>query len=245
MRRTFWAVTALLAAQASAAEPHVPIKWPVPACAPQVVASASPAPATSNSDSLLKLPASASLIPMSAAVIVSLTPENRPVIECVIDEGYPTGFQIAAVEAISDMVFSTPRAVNEAGPGGRYLVRVSTLFGASWVHAPPKLPILPACANLESRGAVLSGFDVPKPVSRVQPQYPPGAEGEGIEGKVSVRLEVFSSGRVTPVCISEATPPGWFEAAAVEAVAAWRFPQPEGPGQRFFYEVRIRFELME
>lgn len=226
------------------AEPP-PIVWPVPVCDLETIASASPAPATSDSASLGLLPFVTGVVPLSAAAVIGLTEDNAPIIRCAVVDEYSVGLENAAIVAIAGLKFSQPKAVNTAEPGGRYLVRVSTLFGASWVHAPPKLPILPACANLESRGAVLSGFDVPKPVSRVQPQYPPGAEGEGIEGKVSVRLEVFSSGRVTPVCISEATPPGWFEAAAVEAVAAWRFPQPEGPGQRFFYEVRIRFELME
>jgi len=238
VRRTFWAVTALLAAQASAAEPHVPIKWPVPACAPQVVASASPAPATSNSDSLLKLPASASLIPMSAAVIVSLTPENRPVIECVIDEGYPTGFQIAAVEAISDMVFSTPRAVNEAGPGGRYLVRVSTLFGVPWVEQPPPLPILPKCAD--SSGVWPWWPNAPKPVSRTRPVYPSRAQEEGIEGSVVVVMDIFSSGAAIPQCFASAAPPGWFEEETLKAVAQYRFPEGTVRGG---YTVTVRFRM--
>lgn len=228
-----------LIAQAFAAEPHVPVKWPVAWCEPDVVVSASPAPATSNSDSLTRIPFSASIVPFSAAVIVSLTPEYRPVIECAIYPGHETGFERVAVDAVSDMVFSAPRAVNTAGPDGRYLVRVSTLFGVSWVDPPPKLPILPVC---DGRG--LGWFNglpsAPRPASRVPPQYPVQALEEEIEGDVTVVLDIFSNGDAIPVCLGDAAPPGWFETAALSAVSQWRFE----PGlERGSYVVKVKFRM--
>ena len=43
-------------------------------------------------------------------------------------------------------------------------------------------------------------------------------------------------------CIASATPPGWFEMAAVEAVSQWRFDPPAEIGPRR-YRVTIKFRM--
>lgn len=228
-----------LAAPTAAAEPHVPVNWPTEWCDPEIVFSASPAPAASNSDSLAGLPFTTSVIPYSAAVIVSLTPENRPVIECVVDPGYETGFEQAAIEAVAGLVLSAPLAVNTAAPGGRYLVRVTTLFGISWIDPPPRLPILPACPGKATAGW-LKPPNAPKPSSRVAPLYPARALEEEMEGDIRIVLDIFSNGDVVPQCFSNATPPGWFEHEALAAVSQYRFPAGT---KRGLYTVTVKFRM--
>lgn len=223
---------------AAAAEPHVPVKWPVSWCPDGAVAATSPAPALSNSDSLRVIPFTISIFPYSAAVIVSLTPENRPVIECVVDPGYDSGFELTAIDAVAGLVLSAPLAVNTAAPGGRYLVRINTYFGISWVDPPPKLPILPKCPD--KPGFWRWNPDAPKPVSRMQPNYPVRALEEEIEGTVEVVLDIFANGMAIPKCFATTTPPGWFENEALEAVAQYRFPEGTKRGD---YSVTIKFRL--
>lgn len=240
MRHLIW-IAMELAGIADPSEPHVAVKWPLSWCEPSAIAAASPAPATSNSDSLLHIPFSVLPITFSAAVIVSLTPDNRPVIECVVDPGYETGFELEAVNAVADMVFSAPLAVNKAGPGGRYLVRVSTLFGVSWVDPPPPLPILPACERPNTAAWVWNRMpNAPKPAARVQPSYPRRALDEEIEGEAIIALDIFSNGDAIPLCLAGSTPPGWFENAALSAVSQWRFEKGVERGK---YQVTVRFRL--
>lgn len=55
------------------------------------------------------------------------------------------------------------------------------------------------------------------------PIYPPEARAEGIEGYVEVRYDVDVEGRVFNLAVVEAQPVGVFDAAALKAVASWRF----------------------
>lgn len=237
MRVLFW-IAAALTGFASAAEPHVPVKWPVQYCDDGAAQVASPAPAVSNSDSLSTVPFSASIVPYSAALIVSLTPENRPVIECMVDPGYETGFEIFAIDAVAGLVLSAPLAVSTAAPGGRYLVRVNTVFGITWVDPPPRLPILPKCA--ERPWFWRWNPKAPKPVTRVPPTYPFRAEEEEIDGTVTIVLDIFSSGVAIPKCFAKATPPGWFEQNALDAVSQYRFPEGTERGD---YTITIKFRM--
>ena len=237
-------LAATLCGSAAAAAPHVPVKWPVRYCDPREVTAASPVPATSNSDSLSRIPFTDSLVPFSAAVLVSLTDAYRPVIECVVKPEVETGFENLAVEVVADMVFSAPQAVNTVARGGRYLARVTTLLGHSWIDQPPAQPILPACKY------VVPWFHrdyrpvdaAPRPAHRVHPRYPSRAEEEGIEGTVTIHLDIFSNGDAVPNCLVSASPPGWFEKAALDAVAQWRFA-PDA--KRGIYSVTVRFRLRD
>jgi TonB family protein len=79
-------------------------------------------------------------------------------------------------------------------------------------------------------------------VFRSKPAYPPDLERAGIEGAPLVRLLVTPQGLVADASLAESSGYAAFDAAAVEAVRAWRF---EPPGRLAQAEVRVRFRLAE
>lgn len=79
----------------------------------------------------------------------------------------------------------------------------------------------------------------PVPVTRVAPDYPPGADQAGILGMVRARMAVDEAGKVTAVEIVEEAPGGFgFGEAATAALRQWVF-QPGRPGRMF---VKLNFE---
>ncbi len=84
------------------------------------------------------------------------------------------------------------------------------------------------------------------PLVRVSPEYPPRAAARNIEGWVQVRFNITSTGSVTDVMVVGSEPQGYFEKAAVDAVARWRYsPKVEGAVsvERRGVETKLRFEL--
>ena len=66
------------------------------------------------------------------------------------------------------------------------------------------------------------------------------ARRQGIrEGRVRLLMEVDITGRVREVRVLSAEPPGYFEAASVDAARQWRFT----PGRVADRDVVTRFEL--
>ena len=55
------------------------------------------------------------------------------------------------------------------------------------------------------------------------PVYPEAAKAQGIEGWVRLRYDVTLDGRVENLAVVESSPPGVFDAAAMAAVAQWRY----------------------
>ena len=235
---TILAVVAAIAAPRALAGP---VKWPVPPCGPADVATSSPAPLVSDSTALAQLPFLVGLSSVSAALVIGLNEDNTAIIRCVYLNERSVGLEGAAIVAVAGLKFATPRVPNTSIPGGRYLVRVATLWGLSWVEPPPRQPLLPACPGGIDAPA-MPDARAPKPIHRVPPTYPARAEEESIEGSVEVALDVFPSGAVSPACIGAATPAGWFEQAAVDAVSQWRFNPPTDLGPRR-YTVTIRFRM--
>ncbi len=81
------------------------------------------------------------------------------------------------------------------------------------------------------------------PLVRVPPDYPPRANSEGW---VKVQFSITSSGSVRDAFVVEASPAGVFEAAALKAIARWRYtPKIEGgvAVERVGVQTLIRFEL--
>ncbi|MFK7915748.1 MAG: energy transducer TonB [Pseudomonadales bacterium] len=78
------------------------------------------------------------------------------------------------------------------------------------------------------------------------PIYPAQARANGLEGEVVVRYAVNVDGVVVDPQVVSSNPEGVFDAAAVAAVASWRYAAPINDGQRVAVpEVRsvVRFRL--
>lgn len=63
----------------------------------------------------------------------------------------------------------------------------------------------------------------PVPVKREAPEYPRGAEKRGIEGFVNLKFNIDADGNVVSPQVTEASPPGVFDAAAIEALSKWKY----------------------
>src|SRR5260370_2358612 len=77
------------------------------------------------------------------------------------------------------------------------------------------------------------------------PQYPATAQAQRIAGSVTLEFTVDSSGETRDVHVIEATPPGVFDQAAVNAVKHWRYAPPllNGAAAEVPVRTRMRFEL--
>lgn len=70
----------------------------------------------------------------------------------------------------------------------------------------------------------------------VQPEMPARAEREGISGSVTVQFTVQPDGSISNPVVTRATPSGYFDAAAINAVRQFRFqpiPRPTQGSQTF------------
>ena len=108
------------------------------------------------------------------------------------------------------------------------------------------------CVGISLLLALLAGCAAaPRPlqfVAGVDPIYPPEAKEAGVEGHVTLRYDVSSQGTVVNPRVIEAVPSGVFEAAALRAVAQWRFRPPVVDGRKVALRDRVstlRFELEE
>ncbi|MCC6920570.1 MAG: TonB family protein [Alphaproteobacteria bacterium] len=224
--------------------PAYAVTWPLPDCSEAELAGVSPAPAASDTSSMKALPFVMLPRPVTAAFVVGLDAAYRPLLRCVIRQRSDWGLIADASVAAAGLVLSAPPVANRTAGEGRYLLRVSTNFGFTWVAAPPPYPIMPDCQSLPRDGgsahAPISVPVAPKPVTRVQPVYPPPALAEEMEGEVQIWLDIFSDGSASPICIYGGTPPGWFEKAALEAVEQWRFQPRTGMGR---YGVTVKFKM--
>jgi periplasmic protein TonB len=83
----------------------------------------------------------------------------------------------------------------------------------------------------------------PLPLVRVPPDYPPGIN---TEGWVKVQYSITASGSVRDPFVVDASPKGVFDAAALKAIARWRYtPKIEGgvAVERVGLQTLIRFQL--
>lgn len=86
----------------------------------------------------------------------------------------------------------------------------------------------------------------PRPVRRVQPQYPASARRAGVEGPVVVRGIVRKDGRFDDAEILRDLPLGLGD-AALQAVRQWRFQPATFRGRPIdlYYTVTVNFQLTE
>lgn len=73
--------------------------------------------------------------------------------------------------------------------------------------------------------------DPPRAILNPAPRYPASAQSQGVEGSVKMRVLVDRQGAVTQVVVTESSPPGVFDTAAVEAMRRWRFSPATFKGQ--------------
>jgi protein TonB len=86
------------------------------------------------------------------------------------------------------------------------------------------------------------------PVVRPSPEYPPSLIARGTEGWVQVRFAVTTIGTVRDAIVVDAEPRDVFDAAALKAIARWRYnPRVENgvAVERVGLETVIRFQLDE
>lgn len=85
----------------------------------------------------------------------------------------------------------------------------------------------------------------PKAVGTIKPLYPEEARRRNVEGTLKLMLKIDDLGRVQSAEVVEATPPGVFDEAALEAFRNARF-QPalkDGRPVRYQAYIRVDFEL--
>src|SRR5690606_36334026 len=92
---------------------------------------------------------------------------------------------------------------------------------------------------------VVQEHDATPPEARVlaPPAYPAAAVAEGTTGKVVLVLEIDANGVPTAAEVESATPPGVFDAAAIEAAMGWRFSPAIEDGKAVPSQVRVPVEF--
>ena len=83
----------------------------------------------------------------------------------------------------------------------------------------------------------------PTLLRHVRPEYPPEARKKRTEGRVLVRLIVDSKGLPTQCAIHAAAPPGYFEAAALEAARKMHFSPGRKDGRAVRTVVLLPFDF--
>ena len=68
----------------------------------------------------------------------------------------------------------------------------------------------------------------PARLQDVQPVYPPRAMQAGVEGNVELEYSIGADGVASNIHVSRAQPDGVFDAAAISALAQWRFQPGDG-----------------
>jgi len=112
------------------------------------------------------------------------------------------------------------------------------------------VPIVDTGVELEqatSLGAGAGGADSGiTPLVRIEPEYPPRAKQQGIEGWVELEFTISPVGTVEDAVVTRAKPPFVFDQAALRAVRKWRYSPKTENGvavARSGVQVRLRFEM--
>ncbi|PHR29877.1 MAG: hypothetical protein COA36_03215 [Desulfotalea sp.] len=136
------------------------------------------------------------------------------------------------------------------------LKKITALMRPLQVELPPlraasiPSPPLPDTATLNSGFAAgifdLSAVDTPPRVQKyIPPLYPAKAKGKGLEGSVVIRCIVTPKGRVRDMRVISSEPSGYFDRAALKAVAKWTFIAAKAGGKRVavYVDIPITFTL--
>jgi protein TonB len=111
----------------------------------------------------------------------------------------------------------------------------------NWVEHSPPVP------GLTHPRTGMEGLDRdPTPIVRIAADYPPAAQLQGIEGWVQVQFSIGATGAVEDAAVVAASPRGTFDAAALKAIARWRYSPKIENGvavKRVGLQTVIRFVL--
>ncbi len=85
----------------------------------------------------------------------------------------------------------------------------------------------------------------PQPVATGSFAYPPAAKKKGIQGHVLLSVLVDESGAVVEAQVLESSPPGVFDASALEGIRRWRFSPARYQGKpvETWVQQKIVFQL--
>jgi protein TonB len=122
----------------------------------------------------------------------------------------------------------------EAGRG----VTPTPIPAAARAQVPAPIPPAPSTASSEAGGAAPVTGE-PKLIRKVQPDFPPKALDKNLSGSVTVQFVVDVNGVPRDVRVIEATPPGIFDHAAIEAVKRWRYQPTLANGKPVEVPVQI------
>ena len=115
----------------------------------------------------------------------------------------------------------------------------SHAIGATTTPLPTQaVPLAPAQPKSRLRVGV-NPIYIP-PVEELQRRYPREARREGLSGRVLLRLTVAPNGEVINATVRHASPPGLFDAVALDFVRRFRF---EKGAEEFFVDQELVFKL--
>lgn len=69
--------------------------------------------------------------------------------------------------------------------------------------------------------------DVPKPIMRIEPDFPEVAAREHITGSVTLYYDIEPDGSVSNISVAESKPEGVFDKVATDALSQWRYSETE------------------
>ena len=125
---------------------------------------------------------------------------------------------------------------------GPFKITTVTDIGPSTKISPTWIPVHTDGGGFRRMG---TDRDV-QPIVRVNPEYPQNVIARGIEGWVKVQFTITATGGVKDAFVVDASPGSVFDAAALKAIARWRYnPRIEGGTavERVGMQTVIRFEL--
>jgi protein TonB len=171
--------------------------------------------------------------------LVSVPFDLQRVVEAPIIEFTPQLKQTPLENKRDPKVTRTPPT---APPGPPRVSRGGKDIGVTLVDYAPPVRVIG-----RGNGISLSGIDGDViPLVRPNPDYPPGAITREVEGWVQVQFSVTAAGTVRDAIVVASEPGSIFDAAALKAIARWRYNPRTENGQaveRVGLQTVIKFEL--
>jgi TonB family protein len=147
-----------------------------------------------------------------------------------------------ASRELSGKLLERARAAVLAGKSGDADLALAKRWGAD----PKEVLAVQQLASAKSRGPDTAALAPSlKRLRAPPPDYPAAALTQGLAGSVTLEFTVNTSGEPRDIHVVEATPPGVFDQAAINAVKHWRYAplHLDGAAVEVPVRTRMRFEL--